>query len=229
MKKAVILFSGGLDSTTVLAYAKSQGYDCYPISFDYQQRHGQAELAAASRVISYFAINNHKIVKLSADMFGSSALTDNNIAVPDYAAEQAGQIPATYVPARNTIFLAIALGYMESLGAQDIFLGNSFIDYSGYPDCRPEYIEAFEHLANLATKAGVEGHKITIHSPLLYLSKAETIQLGIEHGVDYALTVSCYSADPISGAACGTCDSCTYRKKGFQQANIADPTLYKNR
>ena len=224
MKKAVILFSGGLDSTTVLAYAKNQGYDCYPISFSYGQKHS-IELMAAKKIAAYFSIAQHKIVTIPHDMFGSSALTDESLDVPDYDSEQASAIPVTYVPARNTIFLAIALGYAETLGAHDIFLGVSDIDYSGYPDCRPEFIQSFETLANLATKEAVEGNKMTIHAPLLYLSKAQTVQLGVQNGVDYALTISCYRADPVSGAACGKCDSCAYRKKGFAEAAILDPTL----
>jgi len=226
MKKAVILFSGGLDSTTVLAFAKNKSFECYPISFSYGQRHN-IELEAAKKIASHFGIETHKIINLPNDMFGSSALTDNSISVPQYSAQEASKIPVTYVPARNTIFLSIALGYAESIGAHDIFLGVSNIDYSGYPDCRPEYISAFEILANLATKDGVEGKKITIHTPLIHLSKAETVKLGLENGVDYSLTISCYSADHLSGAACGKCDSCTYRRRGFDQAGITDPTLYK--
>lgn len=228
MKKAVILFSGGLDSSTVIGYAKNQSFDCYPISFSYGQRHS-VELRAAKRVAEYFGIKTHKIIHLPGDMFGASALTDDSIDVPDYSAASGAVIPVTYVPARNTIFLSIALGYAESIGARDIFLGVSDVDYSGYPDCRPEYIKAFQTLANLATKDGVEGRSITIHTPLLHLSKAETVKLGLANGVDYRLTVSCYSADPDSGAACGTCDSCTYRKRGFEQAGVADPTLYQAR
>lgn len=224
MKKAVILFSGGLDSTTVLASIQNQGFDCYPISFNYGQRHS-IELEVCKRIAAHYQVKEHKIICLPNDMFGNSALTRDDIEVPDYA--QSEGIPITYVPARNTIFLSIALGYAESIGASDIFLGVSFIDYSQYPDCRPEYIEAFQNLANLATKDGVENKKITIHAPLLYLSKAQTIELGIKNGVDYAMTVSCYKADPISGNACGKCDSCTYRKKGFTESGIADPTIYQ--
>lgn len=225
MKKAVILFSGGLDSTTVLAVAKSQQFDCYPISFHYNQRH-YAELFAAKKIVDFFGIKHHQVIALPENMFGASALTDESIAVPHYSDATSKTIPVTYVPARNMIFLSIALGYAESIGAHDIFLGISHIDYSGYPDCRPEFIEAFASAANLATKEGVEGRKTTFHTPLLYLSKAQTIQLGTEHGVNYALTVSCYSANPSTGAACGHCDSCTYRKNGFAKAGIADPTLY---
>ena len=226
MKKAVILFSGGLDSSTVLAYAKNKNFDCYPISFNYGQRHS-IELSAAKRVAEFLNIKTHKIITLAADMFGSSALTDESVDVPEYSENTDSEIPVTYVPARNTIFLSIALGYAESIGAHDIFLGVSDIDYSGYPDCRPEFIHAFEVLANLATKDGVEGKKTTIHTPLIHLSKAETVILGIENGVDYALTISCYSADHQSGAACGKCDSCTYRKRGFEKAGIKDPTIYQ--
>lgn len=225
MKKVVILFSGGLDSTTVLAFAKNQDYDCYPISFCYGQRHS-VELTAAKSIAAYFNIKTHKIITLPDDMFGASALTDETITVPSYSEETAAHIPVTYVPARNTIFLSIALGYAESIGSHDIFLGVSHVDYSGYPDCRPEYIAAFEKLANLATKEGVSGNKTTIHAPLLHLSKAETIKLGVDNGVDYSLTVSCYNAEASSGHACGQCDSCTYRKKGFEEAGIKDPTIY---
>ncbi|MBA2649240.1 MAG: 7-cyano-7-deazaguanine synthase QueC [Legionella sp.] len=224
MNKAVILFSGGLDSTTVLGLAKSQGFDCYPISFSYGQRHG-AELEASKHIAATFKVAKHKIIYLPNDMFGNSALTDEGIEVPEFSSNNVNSIPVTYVPARNTIFLSIALGYAESIGAQDIFLGISYIDYSNYPDCRPEYIKAFEILANLATKDGVEGKKMSIHSPLLYLSKAKTIQLGIQHGVDYSMTVSCYKATS-TGQACGNCDSCTYRRKGFIEAGIIDPTRY---
>lgn len=225
-KKSVILLSGGLDSTTVLALAKNQGFDCYPISFDYDQRHA-IELTAAKKVAHFFNVNDHRIIALPKNFFGSSALTDGAIDLPTYSQKRATEIPVTYVPARNTIFLSIALGYAESIGAHDIFVGASNVDYSGYPDCRPEYIAAFEKLANLATKEAVEGNKMSIHAPLMYLSKADTIRLGIQNGVDYSITVSCYQADDTTGAACGVCDSCTYRKKGFTEAGIADPTLYR--
>src|SRR5215216_913658 len=194
MKKAVILFSGGLDSSTILGYVKKNGYDCYPVSFNYGQRHS-IEIEASKKVAKYFNIKNHKIITMPNDMFGSSALTDELVAVPDFAEERKSEIPITYVPARNTIFLSIALGYAESIGSHDIFVGVSYVDYSNYPDCRPEYIQAFEDLANLATKDGVDGKKITIHAPLLHLSKAETILMGNKHSVDYSLTVSCYNAD----------------------------------
>ncbi len=226
-KKAVILFSGGLDSTTVLAYAKNQGFECYPISFDYGQRH-RVELNAALKISKAMGITSHKIIPFPTNTFGGSALTDSHIDVPDFSEAQGSGIPSTYVPARNTIFLAFALGYAESLGAHDIFLGVSNIDYSGYPDCRPEFIQAFENLANLATKDGVSGIPFKIHAPLLHLSKAETIQLGIKNGVDYGLTVSCYRADQ-HGHACGKCDSCTYRRKGFEEAGILDPTPYSSK
>lgn len=225
-KKAVILFSGGLDSSTVLAFAKNQDFDCYPISFSYGQRHS-VELTAAKKVADYFNIKTHKIIHLPENMFGASALTDNSISVPKHSEEFGPEIPVTYVPARNTMFLSIALGYAESIGSHDIFLGVSHVDYSGYPDCRPEYIQAFEVLANLATKDGVNGKKFTIHAPLLHLTKAETVTLGLKNGVDYALTISCYNADIATGAACGDCDSCTYRKRGFDQAGIKDPTIYQ--
>ncbi|HHS8316167.1 TPA: 7-cyano-7-deazaguanine synthase QueC [Legionella pneumophila] len=229
MKKAVVLLSGGLDSTTILAYAKNQGYDCYPISFSYGQRHS-FELEAAKKVARYFDIQEHKIIALPENMFGSSALTDSSIEVPQFIESntEAQNIPVTYVPARNTIFLSIALGYAESINSHDIFIGVSSIDYSGYPDCRPEYINCFETLANLATKDGVEGRKITIHAPLISLNKAETVRLGIDNGVDYSITVSCYKADSTTGAACGECDSCALRKKGFEEAGITDPTLYNS-
>jgi 7-cyano-7-deazaguanine synthase len=225
MKKAVILLSGGLDSSTVLAVAINNGFDCYPISFNYGQKHN-IELESAKKIVNFFGIKNHKIINIPNDMFGSSALTSPAIKVPDFSENHTDEIPVTYVPARNTIFLSIALGYAETIGAHDIFIGVSNIDYSGYPDCRPEFIDAFEKLANLATKDGVEGKKYTIHPPLLKLSKAETILLGIKYGIDYSLTSSCYNADPITGKACGKCDSCAYRKKGFEQSGILDPTNY---
>lgn len=223
MKKAVILLSGGLDSTTCLAYAKSQGYECYALSFDYGQRHS-AELLAAKRIAQHFAVSAHKIVILDTDLFAGSALTDKTIAVPQFQASD--DIPVTYVPARNTIFLAMALGFAESIGAHDLFIGASSIDYSQYPDCRPEFIAAFQQLANLATKAGVEGELFTVHAPLQFLNKVQTIELGLSLGVDYSMTVSCYQANE-QGQACGECDSCAFRKKGFAQAHSVDPTLYK--
>lgn len=222
MNKAVILLSGGLDSTTCLAFAKSQGFECYTISFDYGQRH-RVELESAKRISAHFGVKRHEIVKLSLDNLGGSALTDSHIAVPTYDGK--GEIPVTYVPARNTVFLAIALGWAEVLQARDIFIGVSAVDYSGYPDCRPEFIQAFQHMANLATKVGVEGKSIQINTPLIHMSKAQTIELGLSLGVDYTMTVSCYQADS-EGAACGECDSCYLRKKGFSDNNSKDPTLY---
>jgi 7-cyano-7-deazaguanine synthase len=220
--KAVVLVSGGLDSTTVLAIAKSQGYECYTLSFDYGQRH-RAELIAAERTAKELGAVEHKVVNLDLRTIGGSALTDDQIDVPE---EETGGIPVTYVPARNTVFLSIALGWAEVLGAQDIFIGVNAVDYSGYPDCRPAFIEAFEHLANLATKAGVEGQKMNIQTPLIDLSKAEIVQLGEKLGVNYGLTVSCYQATD-EGLACGKCDSCRLRRQGFAAANMADPTRYQ--
>lgn len=222
-KPAIVAISGGLDSTTVLAMVKAQGYSPYTITFDYGQRH-QAELQAASQIAENMQVPEHKVISLhSVGQLGGSALTDTDIDVPDFV--DSPNIPVTYVPARNTIFLAIALGWAEVLGAQDIFIGVNAVDYSHYPDCRPEYIDAFQKMANLATKAGVEGQHVTIHTPLINLSKAEIIQTGIKLGVDYAMTVSCYRATD-DGRACGNCDSCTFRKKGFLEANIPDPTRY---
>lgn len=225
MKKAVVLLSGGLDSTTCLALAKSQGYECYALSFDYGQKQ-RAELNAAKIIAQHFGTAQHKIVNLTdIGTFGGSALTDSDIRIPDYSNSQ--EIPTTYVPARNTIFLSIALGWAEILNAQTIFVGVSAVDYSGYPDCRPEYIAAFQHMANLATRSGINGQVLKIETPLIQLSKAETIQLGLSLGVDYSLSVSCYRAD-AEGLACGSCDSCTFRKKGFNESNTADPTHYKS-
>ena len=222
-KKAVILVSGGLDSSTVLAIAKQQGFDCYTLSFDYGQRH-RSELFAAAKVSDAMQVKEHKVVSLDLATIGGSALTDTNIEVPEY--ETTG-IPVTYVPARNTVFLSIALGWAEVLGANDIFVGVNAVDYSGYPDCRPDYINAFEQMANLATKAGVEGNKLTVHAPLIDMTKGQIIQAGIKNGVDYSATVSCYQADG-EGAACGVCDSCRLRKQGFIDAGVKDPTRYKN-
>ena len=219
--RAVILVSGGLDSTTVLAMARAKGYDCYTLSFDYGQRH-RAELAAAERVSLALGDVEHKVVKLNLDSIGGSALTDTRIDVPEEATEG---IPVTYVPARNTVFLSIALGWAEVLGAQDIFIGVNAVDYSGYPDCRPEYIAAFETMANLATRAGVEGEKLSIHAPLMNMGKGEIITAGVALGVDYALTVSCYQAT-AKGTACGRCDSCRLRRQGFEEAGVKDPTRY---
>jgi 7-cyano-7-deazaguanine synthase len=222
-KRAVILVSGGLDSSTVLAMVKRQGYDCYTLSFDYGQRH-TSELVAAERVSAALGDIEHKVVKLNLDSIGGSALTDTSIDVPEEETRE-GTIPVTYVPARNTVFLSIALGWAEVLGARDIFIGVNAVDYSGYPDCRPEYIAAFETMANLATRAGVEGDKLTIHTPLMRLGKGEIITAGMELGVDYALTVSCYQATE-DGEACGVCDACRLRAQGFADAGVADPTRY---
>lgn len=222
MKKAVVLLSGGLDSATVLAMAHNRGYACYALSVDYGQRHA-TELNAARKIAEGLGAVVHKTVSLAMDAFGGSALTDQNIAVPEVQKEG---IPVTYVPARNTVFLSMALGWAEVLGAQDLFLGVNAVDYSGYPDCRPEFISAFERLANLATKAGVEGHPFHIHAPLIQMTKAEIIQAGIRLGVDYGLTVSCYQADG-QGRACGRCDSCRLRARGFEGAGLADPTRYQ--
>ena len=222
-RRAVILVSGGLDSTTVLAMARTQGYQCFTLSFDYGQRH-RAELLAAARASAALSDVEHKVVTLNLDSIGGSALTDMAIAVPE---EETTGIPITYVPARNTVFLSIALGWAEVLGANDIFIGVNAVDYSGYPDCRPEYIAAFETMANLATRAGVEGQKLTIHTPLMQLSKGDIIRAGTALGVDYALTVSCYQATD-QGLACGKCDSCRLRSEGFRQAGVADPTRYRS-
>ena len=221
--KAVVLVSGGLDSSTVLALALQQGYRCYTLSFDYGQRH-RSELEAAKRVSELMKVEEHKIVRLDLGTIGGSALTDTTIDVPEQ--ETAG-IPVTYVPARNTVFLSIALGWAEVLEADTIFLGVNAVDYSGYPDCRPEYISSFEAMANLATRAGVEGNKLSIQAPLIDMTKGEIISAGASLGVDYSQTVSCYQAS-IKGLACGKCDSCRLRIEGFNQAGISDPTRYKN-
>ncbi|WP_207885276.1 7-cyano-7-deazaguanine synthase QueC [Pseudomonas sp. 30_B] len=220
-KKAVILLSGGLDSATVVALAKAEGYDCYTMSFDYGQRH-RAELQAAERVARQLGVIEHKVIGLNLNGIGGSALTDSSIDVPEAPSEG---IPVTYVPARNTVFLSLALGWAEVLGARDIFIGVNAVDYSGYPDCRPEFVEAFERMANLATKAGVEGEGFHIQAPLQFLSKAQIVQAGMAQGVDYSLTVSCYQADD-DGRACGKCDSCRLRADGFRAAGISDPTRY---
>lgn len=221
IKRAVILLSGGLDSATVVALAKAEGYACYTMSFDYGQRH-RSELQAAERVAQQLGVVEHKVIGLNLNGMGGSALTDNSIDVPEAPSEG---IPVTYVPARNTVFLSLALGWAEVLGARDIFIGVNAVDYSGYPDCRPEFVEAFERMANLATKAGVEGNGFRIQAPLQNMSKAQIVQAGIAHGVDYALTVSCYQADD-QGRACGKCDSCRLRSEGFIAAGVADPTRY---
>ena len=221
-KKAVVLVSGGLDSATTLAVARRQGFECYAISFDYGQRH-RAELVAAQRVVEELGAAQHKTIRIDLDNMGGSALTDMTLAVPESATEG---IPITYVPARNTVFLALALGWAEVLGAADLFIGVNAVDYSGYPDCRPEFIEAFERLAGLATRAGVEGGRFHIHTPLIDMTKAEIIRTGAELGVDYGITVSCYKADE-DGRACGRCDSCRFRRRGFEQAGVPDPTRYQ--
>ncbi|WP_373084998.1 7-cyano-7-deazaguanine synthase QueC [Zhongshania sp.] len=221
-KKAVVLVSGGLDSATVLAQATAAGYECYALAFDYGQRH-RAELVAAKRVAETGGAKEFKVIKLDLSSIGGSALTDMKIDVPDAGAVG---IPVTYVPARNTVFLSIALGWAEVLDADDIFIGVNAVDYSGYPDCRPAFIEAFETLANVATKAGVEGHGMRIHTPLMTLSKSDIVKVGAGLGVDYRQTVSCYQANS-EGEACGRCDSCHLRREGFQQAGVADPTRYR--
>lgn len=222
MKKAVVLLSGGMDSSTVLAIAKSQGFECYALSFRYGQRHS-AELQAAKTIAETMQAAQHEVIDLDLSRFGGSALTDDNIDVPS---SPTMGIPVTYVPARNTIFLSIALGWAEVLEARDIFIGVTAVDYSGYPDCRPEFIKSFEDTANLATKAGVEGDRFSIHTPLIDLSKAEIIQKGDQLGVDYAQTVTCYQANE-QGEACGVCDACRLRKKGFEDAGIKDNTRYE--
>ena len=222
MKTAVILLSGGLDSATVLALACEQGYSCHCLSLDYGQRH-RAELAAAARVAHALGAARHRVVKIDLAGFGGSALTDTTIAVPTGGI--APGIPVTYVPARNTILLSFALANAEVAGANDIFFGANAVDYSGYPDCRPQYVKAYETMANLATKAAVEGQPLTIHTPIIALSKADIIRKGIALGVDYALTVSCYQATD-EGLACGQCDACRLRRDGFAQARVSDPTRY---
>jgi len=225
---AVVLLSGGLDSATTLAIAKNQGFACHALSFDYEQRH-RLEIEAARRIAKSIGVEEHLIAKIDLRVFGQSALTaDIDVPKNRSHADIGEGIPATYVPARNTIFLSFALAYAETIGAEDIFMGVNAIDYSGYPDCRPEFIESYQNMAALATKAGVEGwQKLRIHTPLIKLSKAEIIQRGTKLGVDYASTLSCY--DPtLDGKACGQCDSCLLRKKGFREANISDPSAYIN-
>jgi len=222
MRKAVILLSGGLYSLTTLLIAREQGYQCHCLSFDYGQRH-HAELEAAKSIARRYEAAGHRIIRIGLEEIGGSALTDEAIQVPETPTEG---IPVTYVPARNTVFLSLALGYAEVLGALDIFIGVNAVDYSGYPDCRPEFIEAFQKLADVATKAAVEGGHFTIHTPLILLSKARIIQRGVALGADYALTVSCYAADS-EGRACGHCDSCRLRAEGFAAAGIEDPTRYR--
>ncbi|MBI3042864.1 MAG: 7-cyano-7-deazaguanine synthase QueC [Betaproteobacteria bacterium] len=221
MKKAVVLLSGGMDSATVLAIARAEGHECHCLTVNYGQRH-RAELAAAARVARALGAAGHRTLALDLTAFGGSALTDRDIAVPE---APAGGIPVTYVPARNTILLSLALAWAEVLGAQDLFFGANAVDYSGYPDCRPEYMRAFETLANLATKAAVEGRRLALHTPIISLSKAEIVRRGAALGVDYAATVSCYQATE-EGLACGRCDACRIRRDGFKAAGIPDPTRY---
>jgi len=220
-ERAVVLLSGGLDSATTLAIARDAGYDCYALSLSYGQRHA-TELAAAKRVASAIGVSKHLVLPMALDMIGGSALTDHSISVPE---KESPGIPVTYVPARNTIFLALALGWAEVLEADDLFIGVNALDYSGYPDCRPVFIEAFEQVANLATRRAVQGQRVQIHAPLVQMTKAEIIRRGIALGVDYSITVSCYQAD-AEGRACGVCDSCRLRKRGFEEAGIGDPTRY---
>lgn len=223
MSKAVILLSGGLDSTTVLAIAKSQGYDCYALSFDYGQKQ-RSELESSISIAKKSNVIEHRIMKISLSDIGGSALTDQSIDVPKYS--DSDEIPITYVPARNTIFLSFALAWAEVVDCQIIFIGVNALDYSGYPDCRPEFIEAFENMANLATKQSVEGVRIQIKTPLINMTKAEIIKKGLGHGVDYSETTSCYDANTL-GEACGECDACVLRKIGFENANVKDPTRYQ--
>ncbi len=223
-KSAVVLLSGGLDSATALAIAQSQGFTCHALSVDYGQRHA-VELAAAKRVAAAMNVTSHRQVPIALGSFGGSALTDDSMPVPEAPTDG---IPVTYVPARNTVLLSLALALAEVIGARDIFVGVNAVDYSGYPDCRPDFIAAFEVLSNLATKAGVEGQRFHIHAPLIDLTKAEIIRRGFELGVDYTLTVSCYQADE-QGAACGLCDACRLRKQGFVSAAFSDPTRYREK
>jgi 7-cyano-7-deazaguanine synthase len=229
---AVILFSGGLDSTTILALAKHLGYAPYALSISYGQRHS-SELIAAERIAKSIGVVRHEVIDLALTRFGGSALTDSNLAVPTTSnaiVNPDSDIPITYVPARNTIMLSLALGWAEALGGSDIFYGANAVDYSGYPDCRPEYVASFECVANLATKAGVEANdnaaRFRVHAPIIAMSKAEIIHLGKELGIDYGQTVSCYQADAL-GHACGECESCKLRQAGFMQAGLADPTRYR--
>ncbi|MGA7537284.1 MAG: 7-cyano-7-deazaguanine synthase QueC [Steroidobacteraceae bacterium] len=220
--RAVVLVSGGLDSATTLAIARAQSYECFALSVDYGQRHS-AELDAAMRVAGALGAREHRIMRIDLAGIGGSALTDTSIAVPE---QPTAGIPVTYVPARNTLLLALALGWAEVLGAEDIFIGVTAVDFSGYPDCRPAFIDAFSHLAALATKAGVEGRPCRIQAPLISWSKQRIIREGVRLGVDYSLTVSCYQADDL-GAACGRCDSCRLRRAGFEAAGVPDPTVYQ--
>lgn len=221
-KKAIVLFSGGLDSTTCLAIAKSQGYSCYAISYIYGQKH-HIEVERSKELAARYGAIEHKVLRLPIGELGGSSLTDSDLPVADY---QAGVvIPDTYVPARNTIFLSFSLAWGEVIGAQDIFIGANYLDYSGYPDCRPDFLQAFEKMAALGTKAGSDGKSFKIHAPLLKMNKADIVREGVRLGIDHSRTISCYRADD-QGRACGTCDSCTYRRKGFVEANVPDPTIY---
>ena len=222
-KKAVVLLSGGLDSATILASAVAQGFHCYCLSFDYGQRH-DTELKFARNLARELGAKEHRIAKIDLTVFGGSALTDHNLEVPDFA--EHGDIPITYVPARNTIFLSFALAWAEVLGALDVFIGVNAVDYSGYPDCSPEFVSAFSVMANLATRRGVEGEALSIHAPLMHLKKDEIIKKGLALGIDYSRTVSCYQLND-EGAACGRCDSCGLRREGFVAAGIPDPTRYQ--
>jgi 7-cyano-7-deazaguanine synthase len=222
VKRAVVLLSGGLDSATVLAIARSKNFECYALSVEYGQRH-RAELEAARRIAAALGAHEHRNMRVDLAGIGGSALTDNNVPVPE---AQGPGIPVTYVPARNTLFLSLALGWAEVIGAADIFMGVNAVDYSGYPDCRPAFIKAFEDLAQVATKAGVQGGRFNIHAPLIEMSKADIIRAGMDLGVDFAATVSCYQAD-ADGRACGKCDSCRLRAAGFAAAKIPDPTIYR--
>ncbi len=220
--KAVVLLSGGLDSATALALARNDNFSCYALTFDYGQRH-RVELEAAKRVAQSLGVVDHRVVKFDLSWMGGSALTDKSIAVPTAPTEG---IPVTYVPARNTVFLSIALGWAEVLGARDLYIGANAVDYSGYPDCRPEYMRAFEQLANLGTRTGVLGERFRLHTPLMHMRKAEIIRTGARLGVDYNLTISCYDPDE-AGHACGVCDSCRFRAQGFAAAGVPDPTPYR--
>lgn len=221
IKKAVILLSGGLDSTTCLALASDQGYECHALSFSYGQKH-DVELNRAKDIAKFYHVKKHHVIDLPTDLWGESALVNAHVSIPDF--KSTTQIAPTYVPARNTIFLSFALGLAENLEAESIFIGVSSVDYSGYPDCRPEYIASFQAMANLATQSGVENQPTTIQAPLLHLSKAETIELGLSLGVDYSQTISCYRANE-KGGPCGSCDSCALRQQGFAAAGVPDPSL----
>jgi 7-cyano-7-deazaguanine synthase len=223
MSKAIVLLSGGLDSTTTLAIAKSEGFDCYALSFDYGQKQ-ISELISAKNIAKQFGVVEHRIMSISLADIGGSALTDSNIDIPKY--NESSEIPITYVPARNTVFLSFALAWAEVIGSQSIFIGVNALDYSGYPDCRPEYIKAYEVMANLATKQSIEGNKLNIHTPLIHLTKAQIITKGLSLGIDYSKTTSCYQANS-NGEACGWCDACVLRRNGFDEADVEDPTMYQ--